>query len=232
MKKIGFIGGLDKTNFILYIAKILTVTEKRVLIVDTTISQKARYTVPTINPTLSYITNYENIDFAIGFAKPSEIESYLGGINSIEANYDYMLVDIDSQEAVSQFEIKNANKNYFVTSFDLYSIRKGLEALSVLKEPLKMTKVFFSRHMTREQDDYFNFLSLGYKVMWDETRIYFPMEQGDQSAIIENQIVSKIKLKNLSQQYRDGLEFIAEEIVGSENASALKRAVKILEKGE
>lgn len=232
MEKVGFIGGYDKTDFILYIAKILTLISKRVLIVDTTISQKARYSVPTISPTLSYITTYEDIDIAVGFYSPNEINEYLGGTNLMESMYDYVLIDIDSSVAIKNFDISKTTKNYFVTSFELYSIRKGLEALNQLREPISLTKVFFSKQMTKEQDDYFNFVALGYKAIWNEYRIYFPLEQGDQSAIIENQMVSKIRIKNLTQQYREGLEYIAEEIVGTQNKSVLKKAFKQLEKGE
>ena len=51
MKKIGFIGAYDKTDLIIYIAKILTVLNQKVLVIDATINQKARYVVPVINPT-------------------------------------------------------------------------------------------------------------------------------------------------------------------------------------
>ena len=42
MKKIAFIGSYDKTDFLLYIAKIMTVLGKKVLLVDATIEQKAK----------------------------------------------------------------------------------------------------------------------------------------------------------------------------------------------
>ncbi len=65
MKKIGFIGAYDKTDLMLYIAKILTILDKKVLIMDSTIMQKARYIVPAISPTLKYVTDFEDIDIAI-----------------------------------------------------------------------------------------------------------------------------------------------------------------------
>lgn len=40
MKKIAFIGSYDKTDFLLYVAKIITVLGKKVMIVDSTIMQK------------------------------------------------------------------------------------------------------------------------------------------------------------------------------------------------
>ena len=55
MKKVGFIGMYDKTDLILNIAKILTTMKKRVIVVDSTLTQKAKYVVPVINPTITYI---------------------------------------------------------------------------------------------------------------------------------------------------------------------------------
>ena len=69
MKKIGFIGEYDKTDLLLNIAKVLTEMKNRVLIIDTTTNQKAKYIVPAINPTVSYITSFEEIDVAIGATK-------------------------------------------------------------------------------------------------------------------------------------------------------------------
>mgnify|MGYP000763637581 CR=1 FL=1 len=56
MIKIGFVGAYDKTDIILYIAKIISLIGKKVLVIDSTINQKAKYVVPVINPTKSYIT--------------------------------------------------------------------------------------------------------------------------------------------------------------------------------
>ena len=49
MKKIGFIGVYDKTDMMLNLAKILTAMGKNVLVVDSTLNQKARYVVPNNN---------------------------------------------------------------------------------------------------------------------------------------------------------------------------------------
>ena len=55
MRKIGFIGCYDKTDLIIYIAKILVATGKKVIVIDSTINQKAKYVVPVIKPTTSYV---------------------------------------------------------------------------------------------------------------------------------------------------------------------------------
>ena len=42
------------------------------------------------------------------------------------------------------------------------------------------------------------FLAKDYNIEWNEEKIYFPFEIGDQTTIAENQRVSKIKLKKRS----------------------------------
>jgi hypothetical protein len=231
MKKIGFIGAYDKTDFIVYIAKILTVLGKKVLVVDSTVNQKARYVVPFINPTKMYVTSYEEIDVAIGFEDLSGIRHYIGLSDGEELEYDYIFVDTDSAKVLSNFRMEDADQNYFVTSFDIFSLKKGLEILANLENPMKMTKVLFTRDMLDEEDEYLNFLSLPYKVQWNKDKIYFPFEQGDQSAIIENQRVEKIKIKNLTEQYTEALIVMTEEILENVSSGTIRRTVKQLEKG-
>lgn len=229
MKKIGFIGVYDKIDMIINVAKILTVIGNRVLVIDSTVLQKAKYIVPTINPTIKYITDFEDIDVAVGFNNIEEIKGYLG-INE-DLPYDILLIDADSPQRIEEFGLIDSDKNYFVTSFDLYSLKRGLEILSNLKKPMNLTKILFSKEMTKEEDDYLNFLSLKYKVIWNEYRIYFQLENGDASVIVENQRVAKIKFKKLSTQYKDSLAFIVEEILKDVSENSIRKAMRSLEKG-
>ena len=230
MKKIGFAGAFDKTDFILYIAKFLTTMGKSVLFIDSTITQKAKYVVPVINPTTTYFTEYESIDVAVGFKDWNGIQKYLG-IDSIDnIQYDYVLIDSDSPETFEKFGLETADINYFVTSFDLYSLKRGLEIISGIQNIVKMKKVLFAKEINRDDDEYLNFLSLNYKVEWGQDKIYFPLEQGDQSVIIENQRVAKIKIRNLSNQYRESLLTMVAQISGVESYSELKRVMRTIEK--
>ena len=231
MKKVGFIGTYDKTDLILNVAKILTTMKKKVIVVDSTLTQKAKYVVPVINPTLTYITDFEDIDVAVGFKNEAGIKGYLGIAENEELPYDIMLIDVDDSLAVEGFDLIKAPKNYFVTAFDLYSLKRGLEVLSNLKERMSLTKILFTKEILKEEDDYLDFLSLGYKVMWNEYRIYFPIENGDWSVLAENQRVAKIKLKRLSMQYKDSLVYIVGEILNDTSENQIRRAVKIIERG-
>ena len=145
--------------------------------------------------------------------------------------YDIILVDTDNIEGFRNLKLDEAYKNYFVTSFDNYSLKKGLEIFNELTQPVSLTKVLFSKDMLKEEDDYLNFLSLGRKIVWSEYRIYLPIENGDLSVIYENQRLAKIRFKKLSIQYKDGLEYLAEEIMGDVNGTKVRRAIKFIEKG-
>lgn len=231
MRKIGFIGAYDKTDLILYLARILSASGKKILFIDSTITQKAKYVVPEISPVKSYVTNFENIDVAVGFEDYFGIKEYLGMPPHADLGYDYAFLDIDDAQKLENFQIDPNDVNYFVTSFDLYSLKRGLEVLSNLKDKLKLTKVLFTREALQEEDDYLNFLSMGYKIEWSDDIVYFPLEVGDQSVTIENQRVSRIKYKKLSLQYRDNLLYMLEQIVGDKEYSTVKKVYKQLERG-
>ena len=231
MRKIGFIGKYDKIDLMMYISKILIVLGKKILIIDSTTEQKTRYIVPAINPTLKYITEYEKMDIAVGFENMQEITRYLGLNEEKEMEYDIALINADTSEGVTNFKMQENEKNYFVTSFDIYSLKKGLEAFNQVESAITLTKILFSKDMIKEEDDYLNFLAKEYKIVWNKNIIYFPFETEDLSAIYENQRVEKIKFKKLSVQYKEGLIYLTTEILGDINESRVRRTVKNIEKG-
>ena len=230
MKKIGFVGAFDKTDLIVQVAKILTVLGNRVLVLDTTITQKVKYIIPVINPTVSYVTEFEEIDIGVGFDDFEEVKEYLGLTEKESLNYDIVLIDIDSTKAFDNFDMRSAETNFFVTSFDLYSLKKGLEIISGYKEEIPMTKILYSKEMLQEEDDYLNFLSMKMNVNWNPNKIYFPFEQGDQSVIIENQRVAKIKFRSLSEHYKESLLMVVNEIIKEIKFGELRKVLRSIEK--
>lgn len=223
MKRIGFIGAYDKTNMLMYFSKILAESGLKVLIIDTTILQKSRYTIPAIAPSRCYITSHEGIDIAIGFETIEEIKHYEG---VQELNYDYILIDVDRNDVLNELDLKSADLNFFVTGFDDYSLRRGLEIIGKGPEKITMTKVLFSKHMSREEEEYLNFLSFKYAVQWDKTKICFPFEAGDESVIIDNQRSARISFKELSMIYKDGLSQLVEIIAPEVRSGDIKKMFK------
>lgn len=232
MRTIGFIGGYDKIDFVIYVAKLLTLANQKVLVIDQTKNQKARYIVPTMTPTVSYMTTYEGFDVAIGFSTLKEIAQYAGKTDELTLDYDIALVDTDQPETMQSMNLYNNYKNYFVTSFDVYSVRKGLEVIGNHNETMLLTKVLFQKEIEEDDETYLNYLSMGYPVKWNKDIIYMPFEEGDQTAIIENQKIEQIRFRNLTTEYREGIVTVAQECIeGLADVSAIKRALKQMERG-
>ena len=227
MKKVAFIGSYDKADMIIYIAKILTNMGSKVLVIDSTVLQKTRYIVPTMKALKQYITTYEKVDVAIGFENINQIKEYQKQTGE-EFNYDYVLIDIDSYRGYVYYQIKEEDMKYFITSFDLYSLRRGLQVFKKLEEPITMTKVLFTKDMDPSEEKYFDYISKGLKIKWKKVTLYFPFDLADQNAIFVAQRSGRIQLKGLSNEYIDGLTFMVEEISGEKNQAKIKKAVKML----
>ena len=248
MKKIGFIGAIDNSDLIINIAKVMDILGYKVLIIDSTTLQKMKYIVPSIDPTKSYITNFENIDFGIGFSSWEEVEKYLGikydtkeeefvkGKEEINKkikkeekgnHYDYVLIDVDSKNGLENFEIQDADKNYFLTKFDKYSLTKGIRIFEELKEPIELTKVLFSyTSCSKEEETYLEFISSYYQINWNDYEIYFKILGEDNQVFEENQRLEKIRLTRLSTNYKDSLSYLIQDICKAESMGKIKKAMK------
>lgn len=225
MKLVGFLGACDKANLIMYLAKILTWNNEKVLVIDGTRLQKMKYLVPNINPAGPYITDFEGIDFAVGFGNMQLLEQYLG--SDIErTKYTCVLVDTDTSKAIVNFGVQNYDKNFFMTTFDLYSLKRGLEILNIFKEPIDLTKIISRYQVLKNDEEYFNYLAMESKANWNEVSIYLPNDGNDIQEIEENQRISRIKVKRLSSEYQNGLVVIAQEILGEQNKNKIKRSIR------
>lgn len=229
MKKIGFIGATDKTDLIVYVAKTLELLGKKVIVVDTTIMQKTKYVVPSISPTKTYITDFDNVDYAVGFESAEDLARYLGikeNEKIDDLNYDYMLIDIDREKTIDSFEIESIGKNYFVTAFDIYSLRRGIEILKNLSQSFKLSRVLMNYDIKKEDEEYLNYLSMDTKVEWDDFTIYIPLLDENQRQIEDNQRVYKAKIKRLIPEYQEGIMYIVQNILGDINIKKIRKFIK------
>lgn len=226
MKKIGFIGVYDKTDLVLVISELLVKSGRKVLFIDATKDERAKYIVPSIIPTVSYITSFEDIDVAIGFENFTQVKQYVCADDENEMEYDYVFIDTDDIEKIKMFELTSSDQLYYVTSFSGYSLRKGIEILRKVDLPLRMTRVFFTKEMLKEEDDYFDYLTLDLKIKWNDNKIYFLLENGDLSTIMENNRLQCIKLRNLSIEYKENIVYMASQICPEVNERFYRKIVK------
>ncbi len=229
MKKVGFIGATDKTDLIVYVAKVLEMLGKSVIVVDTTILQKSKYVVPSIDPTKSYVTDFDNVDYAIGFESIASVARYLGikdPQNLENWNYDYMLIDIDREKTIEDFEIDETCKNYYTTTFDIYSLKRGTEILKNLANNLNLSKILMNYDMRKEDEEYLNYLTMDTKVIWDEFTIYVPLFDENQKQIEDDQRVYKARIKRLAPEYQESIVYIVQNILGDISTNKIKKIIK------
>ena len=229
MKKIGFIGATDKTDLIVYVAKVLEDLGKKVLVVDTTITQKTKYVVPSISPTKTYITDFNNVDYAIGFQNLEDIARYLGLKENEKVenlNYDYMLIDIDNEQKIDNFEIDEVGKNFFVTTFDIYSLKRGIEILKNIPLNMNLSKILMNYSIKKDDEDYLNYLSLDTRVVWTDFSIYIPLLDENEQLIEDNQRIYRARLKRLIPEYQEGIIYIVQNIVEDLSVGKIRKMIK------
>lgn len=227
MKKIVFIGGYDKSDTIIYTAKILSLMEKKILVVDTTLMQKMKYIVPTMTPTLKYVTTYDQIDIAIGFKQMQDLQEYLGSSSFDE--YDYIIFDIDNPDCYNSFKIQPTDEHCLLTTFDVYSVSKGLEVLRAISQPTSIVKAIITCNTKSEESEYLDFVTFNLKIKWKDSTIYFPFDTEDLYEIYQNQRFSKVKFTGLSMEYMDSLSYLIESLTGFSRGE-IKRAIKMVDK--
>ena len=173
MKKIGFIGAFEKTDLILYISKLIVESGRSVLFIDLTRAQRARYVVPTLVTGGPYVTQYEGIDVACTFSSFESIAKYL---KIPELEYDFIMMDTDTREAFKLFNMQTNDINYFVTNFETYSLKRGLDVIGKISDRIQIKKILFSKDLNQDLDEYLNFLSKDFAVEWDKEKIVFPYD--------------------------------------------------------
>ena len=223
MEKIAFIGGYDKTDFIFYIAKLLKTLGNKVMIVDGTVSQKARYIIPTLTPTMTYITENDGIDFAIGFDSMNTLRGYLD--DETISSYNYILFDVDSRKRYKGYEFEPKDRHYVATSFDVYSLRKAAEVLKGIEMETEITRIYFSKAKSDEEDNYFKYLVKDTSVNIKKELIHIPLDINDIEAIHKNQRDNILRYNVLSAKYVQAVIYVTSEI-SEESASNVKRAIK------
>lgn len=227
MQKIALIGGFDKTDLILYMAKILSILKKKVLFIDSTLTAKSRYIVPTMTPAQKYVSTFDGIDVAIGFANMNEINEYLSSTSRGE--YDIVLFDVDNPVHYINFGFGPQDLHYVVTTFDVYSVARALNVFRAFREKTKVIKVLYTKDTESRESEYLDFVSQNYKVEWDKNIIYFPFDTEDFYQIYQNQRNARVKLSGLSMDYIDSLSYLIESSTGLSHGE-VKKAMKMIER--
>ena len=137
-----------------------------------------------------------------------------------------MLIDIDNPNVLEHMEIRQLDNKYFVTSFDSYSLKRGMEIFDGIDRHMKLTKILFSYEISQENEERINNLSMEYQIEWNNFTLYFQINNEDNQVLQENEQFEKIRFKRLSNNYKDSLMYLIQDIDRSQNSMKLKKLMK------
>ena len=237
MKCIGFVGSVDKTELVMYVAKMLATMGKRTIYIDATSHQKARYIIPTIGgmeDENQYVVQHDGVEFAIGFTNMLELKKYFLSKGEDFTEFEYVIVDTDTNEMCEEYDLKSANNLFFVSSYDKYHIRKGVALLQYMcamkrkADPdaqLPLTKLLYYSDINTADSLFIDNLTENLPLLWVHNTVNYPYDQGDLSINIQNQYSNKIDVRYLSNTYKDAIITTVGIITGDEK-NMLKKVMK------
>ena len=125
-KIIGFIGYVDKSEFLMNLAKVMHIMKKRVLVVDGTSEHRIKYSLPSFDVSAEEtITHFDGTDYAVGFKSIEDIKKYICTKTSIAEDYDYILLDIDNKTNYEYFKEENISRYFFFIEHSTISLIKN-----------------------------------------------------------------------------------------------------------
>ena len=208
MEQIGFIGFYDKKDILLNIGKIFSYLGKKTLVVDATMMQRMRYIVPKVsaNNSITYVSEYQGTDVAVGFMNLGQIAQYLG---ANQLNYDFVIIDSDNIQTMYSFMIPNMKKIFYVTSYDKFEVEKSKELFANINEPMILTKVAISSNLNADESNFLvHTLENNYIKFDKDKEVLFEDSDKNRAVILQSQLVNEISFRKFTNTYKDSLEYI------------------------
>lgn len=232
-KVIGLVGYVNKTDFVINLAKTFMICNKNVLVVDSTIENRMQYTIPALETKeKSYVTQYDGIDFAVGFKNMHDIENYIckSGLNI--GLYDYILIDIDNGDGYDGMRTRGYDKLYFFVEHTNISVAKNTELLKTLliykplDKNLALTRVLFRYYMTRASETYYENKLNNFPIDWDEGSYDMPYDDVDRIADIESQQSGMIQVNKHTKTFISVISDIVAEVQEGVNSGEVRKKIK------
>lgn len=232
-KIIGFIGYVNKSEFIINVSKVLNIMGKRVLVVDGTIDEQIKYTIPTFDTAEKQaIINFDGTDFAVGFESIENIKNYICTKTSNADDYDYIILNIDNAKSYEYFKDENISKYFFFIEHSTMSLTRNAELLRKItdeKSPenaIEMTKIVFKYYISRASQKYFEARLMDMNVKWHDMEYELPYMDQDKIADLETELSGYIDLSRHTKQYTALVIDVVSEILGGVISGDIKKTIK------
>lgn len=237
-KVIGLVGYVNKTEYIINLAKVLSIAGKSVLVIDGTKEERLRYSIPAFNNSdKEYLVHFDTVDYALGFRSIEGIKEYICKKTSNADSYDIILIDIDNVESYEDFVKENFSKTFFFIEYLNISLAKNEELLRVIssyeavdRKPV-LSRVIFRQYVTRASEKYFENRILEYPVEWNEVAYELPYMDQDKIADIEFEQSGYIDMNRHTKQYLTLVTDMASDIIGDVQPGEIRKMIKMYTRG-
>jgi hypothetical protein len=217
MKRMLFAGACDKSDLLLYVSKLLTKLDLKVLLVDATNEQQYNYSIAKVDNEYK-ITEFEEFDVASGFSSWEELETYFQSQQEKLAFYSYLIVDTDNPDSIAKWgEIEH---HMLVTNLEKRCLHQNVELIKSLFETKdKTTLVRFFKVILQAVDcgideEYIEAMYSEFPIQWTEPSYAVYLDDVDYATKIENQYNSHLQIKTLSKPFKEVIMDLVELISG------------------
>ena len=237
-KIIGLVGYVNKTEYIVNLAKVLSITGKSVLVIDGTHEERYRYSIPAFSySTKEYLVHFDTVDYALGFRSIESIKEYICAKTSNADSYDIILIDIDNVGSYEDFRQDNFSKTFFFTEYTNISIAKNEELLRAImsyeaidRKPV-LTRVLFRQYVTRASEKYFENKIYEFSIDWNEMNYELAYTDQDKIADIEFEQSGFIDMNRHTKQYISIVTDMASDIIGDIQSGEIRKMIKMYTRG-
>ncbi len=231
MQVIGMYGYVDKYDFVIAVAKTLNIMDRSALVIDATADKKYKYIIPAIENKDKYITQYAEVDFAIGFDSYQEVEEYMQEKN-IDINlYSYVIIDIENAQMYEKFNSLATNKAYMFIDTNLVSVNKNEELVRKMRElnpesELEFSKVLYRAYMSRAATTYLEDKISNYAVKWTDEVYDISNDEQDTMINIDSQFSGLIDIKRHTKTYLYYMSEFVSKLLGDESSKEIQKQIK------
>lgn len=214
MKHLLFIGAVDKSDFVMYLCKMLAAAGHKVLLNDGTRNHWSQYYLSSRG---SDLMEFEGFDVYRNNKTYSEL------VTGLAAGYDLIVTDTDQECHVTFRDFQLADKRYLVTTYERSVLDLNKQILQSVYSTAEKTKqveleriILAAVESESIDEQYVNMLFEEYLIIWPDDSIQLPLDEVDHTIKIENQHNNRLLLKGLSRRYRSALQGICQEVTESD----------------
>ncbi|MDD2375960.1 MAG: hypothetical protein PHD15_01720 [Clostridia bacterium] len=233
MKVIGLLGYSEKVDLVTSLSKAIQLMGKTILVIDATGDKKYKYVIPSLDIIeKAYVTQFDNVDYAVGFDSMNDIENYMLEQKINISLYDFILIDIDNSRTYEFFRGRAFNYIYLVMDTSMLGYKKNLEIINSLKvyslneDETKVIKILYRGFMTRASEKYIEDKLNQIECKWDEREYEIIESEQDKMLYLDFQISGIIQMKKHSNQFINSIIDIITNVIEDTNPSEVRKMIK------